>query len=207
MTTAALLVALGTGTAVSAQPSPSPTPSAPTSPASPSPSVAPSAHTKADAVIKDAQGTPVGSLEVEDRGSGKSIVTVAVAGLPPGFHGFHVHSKGVCDPTAKDPATGSPFFSAGSHLDTSSHPNHRGDLPNLLVGKDGTGGASYLTDRFSVEQLLTGQGTAIVVHSKPDNMANIPDRYAAGGKAGPDADTLKSGDSGARLACGVITGQ
>lgn len=162
----------------------------------------------AGAVIKDAAGQTVGSLKVEDAGGGKTRLTVGVSNLPAGFHGFHVHTKGVCEAQSKDPATGSPFFSAGGHwdLDSHSHDDHTGDLPNLLVGKDGSGTATMTTDRFTVAQLLDGDGSAIMVHSAADNHANIPDRYrTAAGAAGPDAETLKAGDSGGRIACGVIT--
>lgn len=162
----------------------------------------------AGAVIKNAEGQTVGSLQVEDAGNGKSKITVGVTNLPAGFHGFHVHAKGVCDAQSKDPDTGSPFFSAGGHLDLGSQPHdrHTGDLPNLLVGADGTATASSVTDRFQVSQLFDGDGSAIMIHDLADNYANIPDRYRnAAGEAGPDAETLKAGDSGSRIACGVIT--
>lgn len=163
----------------------------------------------AGAEIKNPDGRTVGSLRVEDAGNGKSKITVAVKGLPAGYHGFHVHAKGVCDPQSKDPATGSPFFSAGGHFDLGSHPHddHTGDLPNLLVGADGTGTATVVTDRFRVAQLFDGDGSSIMIHALADNHANIPDRYRnAAGEEGPDAETLKAGDSGGRIACGVITG-
>ncbi|WP_170990746.1 superoxide dismutase family protein [Herbidospora galbida] len=161
----------------------------------------------AGAVIKNPQGQTVGSLQIEDAGNGKSKVTVAVTSLPAGYHGFHVHAKGVCDPQSKDPATGSPFFSAGGHFDlgTHVHDHHTGDLPNLLVGADGTGTASAVTDRFQVPQLFDDDGSSIMIHALADNHSNIPDRYQnETGQKGPDAETLKAGDSGGRIACGVI---
>jgi superoxide dismutase, Cu-Zn family len=156
------------------------------------------------AVIHSADGRTVGSLRVEDEGDHRVRLTVDAKDLPPGWHGFHVHGKGVCDPKSRDPKTGSPFASAGAHLDlgSHSHPEHSGDLPSLLIGADGTGHAAVVTDRFPVSRLLSGEGTAIIIHALPDNQANIPKRYAANG---PDAETLKTGDSGKRLACGVIT--
>jgi Cu-Zn family superoxide dismutase len=131
---------------------------------------------------------------------------VVAKDLAPGYHGFHIHSVGVCDPTSKDPATGSPFFSAGSHfaLNPGDHPDHSGDLPDLLVGQDRTGSAFMVTDRFSVTQLLDKDGSAVIAHALPDNQANIPDRYNHHGQKSPDDATLKTGDSGGRLACGVI---
>jgi Cu-Zn family superoxide dismutase len=158
--------------------------------------------TQAGAVIKNTVGRTVGTLSVQDE-NGRSKITVTATGLAAGYHGFHIHAKGVCDAGSTDPVTGSPFFSAGPHfnLGTGSHPNHSGDLPALLVEADGTGSASVVTDRFRVRQLLEDGGRAIIIHALPDNQSNIPARYA---KA-PDAETLKTGDSGARLACGVIT--
>ncbi|MFI9571788.1 superoxide dismutase family protein [Microbispora rosea] len=160
--------------------------------------------TDASATLTNAQGQNVGTVHVENDENGGTEVTIRTTALPPGFHGVHVHDKGVCDPNSKDPATGSPFFSAGSHLGSGSHPGHTGDLPDLLVRGDGVGQASVVTDRFRVEDLLTGGGRSIVVHAKPDNQANVPDRYSRSGTAGPDAETLKAGDSGARIACGVF---
>ncbi|MCT9933253.1 superoxide dismutase family protein [Planotetraspora sp. A-T 1434] len=192
-TSLALVVALGTAAAV---------PGAAIADTPPSPPDA-----KADAVIKDAEGREVGTLHIEDAENGKSTVTVRAEGLPPGFHGFHVHSKGTCEAGSTDPATGSPFFSSGPHLGAGPHPEHTGDLPNLLVNKDGTAGATYVTDRFRVSGLVGDAGTSVIIHSKPDNNANIPERYSHEGKAGPDAETLKAGDSGSRIACGVISGE
>lgn len=158
----------------------------------------------AQALLKDAGGRTVGVLRLDDEDDGTTKVRVVVDHLPPGFHGLHIHAKGVCDPSSKDPATGSPFASAGPHLGSGSHPGHAGDLPNLLVRKDGKGAAAFLTDRFTVDRLRTSDGAAVIVHAHADNAAQIPDRYTHAGAAGPDAETLKAGDSGGRIACGVI---
>lgn len=159
------------------------------------------------AVIKDVNGRTVGSLRIADDGNGGPMVTITANGLPAGYHGFHIHAKGVCDPKSTDPSTGSPFFSAGPHFDLTSkaHPDHSGDLPDLLVNADGSGKASFATDRFRVGQLLDRDGSSIIVHALPDNQANIPARYRqADGTTGPDAETRKAGDTGRRIACGVI---
>ncbi|ETK35526.1 superoxide dismutase [Microbispora sp. ATCC PTA-5024] len=162
------------------------------------------AAVRAAAVLKDVKGQRVGTLRVEDGGNGRTRLTIRTSNLPPGFHGLHIHKKGVCDPRSTDPATGSPFFSAGPHLGSGSHPGHAGDLPGLLVARNGAGTASFVTDRFGVGDLLKAGGTSVVIHAKPDNEANVPARYTQSGKAGPDAETLKAGDSGGRIACGVI---
>ncbi|TDB86113.1 superoxide dismutase [Actinomadura sp. KC216] len=161
------------------------------------------------AQVTDVEGKEVGRLTVSGAGWGRQRVSVQVWNLPAGFHGFHVHAVGKCDPKAVDPNTGkvSPFLTAGGHLDLggpNNHGSHAGDLPNLQVGQNGRGMAETLTDRFRTQDLLDSDGSAIVVHALPDNHANIPERYESGGKKGPDADTLKAGDSGGRSACGVI---
>jgi superoxide dismutase, Cu-Zn family len=162
----------------------------------------------AKAVIKDTAGRNVGFLRVDHGLDDKSRLSISVTGLPAGYHGFHIHMKGVCDPRAIDPVTRSPFSSAGAHftIHPATHSGHSGDLPNLLVAEDGTGEATVVTDRFRVEQLFDGDGSSVIVHALPDNHSNIPDRYSRpGGGTGPDAETLKAGDSGGRVACGVIT--
>lgn len=165
----------------------------------------------AEAVIKDTAGKSVGFLRIDHRLYNKSRLTITVGGLPAGYHGFHIHMKGVCDPRAIDPVTRSPFASAGAHftIHPATHSGHSGDLPNLLVAEDGTGEATVVTDRFRVGQLFDSDGSSVVVHALPDNHSNVPDRYShpgdPTGDTGPDAETLKAGDSGGRVACGVIT--
>ncbi|WP_084516443.1 superoxide dismutase family protein [Microtetraspora niveoalba] len=164
-----------------------------------------------DATLRDAAGKRVGVLRIEDEGPQATRITVSVWGLPAGYHGFHVHTTGRCDARAVDPATGSPFTTAGTHLDpagSAHHGDHAGDLPALYVGRDGTGRTSFVTDRFRVTQLADSDGSAVVVHALPDNYGNIPSRYThpadATGTTGADATTLKAGDTGNRIACGVV---
>ncbi|QXJ21508.1 superoxide dismutase family protein [Actinomadura graeca] len=162
------------------------------------------------AQIRDVKGEVVGTLTVAPMGKQERL-SVRVMNVAPGFHGFHIHTTGKCDPNAVDPSTGkvSPFFTAGTHLNldsTHTHPSHSGDLPNLLVNQDGRGQGEAITDRFTAENLMDADGSAIIIHVNPDNHANIPDRYAtADGKKGPDAGTLATGDAGGRAACGVIS--
>ena len=62
------------------------------------------------------------------------------------------------------------------------------------------------TDAFTAEDLLAGPKTAIIIHEKADNFANIPpERYQqVNGNPPPDETTLATGDAGKRVACGVI---
>ncbi|GIH78626.1 superoxide dismutase family protein [Planobispora longispora] len=204
------------GTATPATPGPA-TPDGTTASPTGTGTVGPPVAISITAEIKDAKGTIVGSLTAKEDQDGKPQISITVSGLPTGYHGLHIHTKGVCDPGSVDPGTGSPFSSAGEHFSLGSepHPGHSGDLPDLLVGGNGTGSASFITDRFQLKQLADADGSAVVIHEKADNQANIPDRYNHPADtddpesettmtAGPDMETLKGGDSGARIACGVI---
>jgi superoxide dismutase, Cu-Zn family len=153
---------------------------------------------RATAVLHDAAGQRVGLAVFKER-RGKVTVSASVWGLAPEFHGFHVHAVGECVP---------PFTSALGHYNpgNAAHGAHAGDLPSLLVNQDGTGQLQFATDRFSISDLFDADGSALIVHAGRDNYANIPDRYIqqATGTPGPDAETLATGDAGARAACGVV---
>ena len=154
-------------------------------------------HGKRDVAVvalRDASGAKVGRVWMQERRrSGAVEVYAKVRGLTPGFHGFHVHTTGRCDPPG--------FTTAGGHFNPSgaSHGAHAGDLPSLLVNADGSGMLATTTDRFSLDDLRDADGAAVMIHSGPDNFANIPPRYGA-----PDQVTLDTGDSGTRVACGVV---
>ena len=158
------------------------------------------------AVLRTAEGTEVGAVQFSEVAAGTEVVA-EVQGLEPGFYGLHVHGTGLCEPESSAPGrpdTTGAFLSAGGHLgaDAGDHPEHTGDLPSLYVTEDGVGELTTVTDRFGVADLLADDdGSAVMVHSGPDNYANIPDRYAP---EGPDEDTLATGDAGSRLACGVV---
>jgi len=148
------------------------------------------------ATLKDAAGQDV--AVVEFRKSPRSAVKVIVTGkgLPPGFHGMHVHAVGSCEAPS--------FTSAGGHLKNagSSHSDHTGDLTSLYVKSDGTVSARFETDRFGLNTLRDTDGSAVMIHAGADNFGNIPTRYAPNG---PDQTTRDTGDSGARIACGPIS--
>ncbi|MCH8564511.1 superoxide dismutase family protein [Nesterenkonia sp. LB17] len=83
-----------------------------------------------------------------------------------------------------------------------THPGHAGDLPNLLVNQDRTGWLSLVSDRLAPEDLLSAEGSSVIIHAQADNHGNVPER-----NFGPDAETLTSGDSVSRVACGVVEEQ
>jgi Cu-Zn family superoxide dismutase len=144
----------------------------------------------ATATLKNADGKEVGKASFTPSKEGVKV-QVAVAGLPPGKHGIHLHAAAKCDPPD--------FKSAGPHFNpTEKHHGlhnpegaHAGDLPNLSVGKDGKAKATFTAKGATLGEgtgaLLGGDGTAIVIHADPD-----------------DEKTDPAGNSGARIACGVI---
>jgi superoxide dismutase, Cu-Zn family len=158
---------------------------------------------EAKAVLRDANGVRVGTLNFDGDGKG-TMVKVSLTGVTTGldgFHGLHIHAndgKAPCDPTVA-------FTNVGGHWNptAATHGQHLGDLPSILVQADGTGTARAVTGRFEPNAL---DGRAVILHAGPDNFANVPDRYSTGTPpiAGPDAATKATGDSGGRIACGII---
>lgn len=150
----------------------------------------------ATATVIGTDGEAVGTVTLTQWDEEKVLVESRIYGLEPGFHAFHVHGVGMCDPMADGP-----FTTAMGHFnpDGTTHGNHAGDLPSLLVMKDGTAMLSFVTDRFSLADLMDDDGSAIMIHAGFDNFANIPERY---GEA--DEATLSTGDAGARVGCGVV---
>ena len=146
---------------------------------------------KAQAELINSKGEKVGRVTLNQEG-GRVKISVEVSKLSPGLHAFHIHTVGKCDPP--DFATaGSHFNPYGKKHGTQNHEGpHAGDLPNLLVGGDGTGeteiSSTDVTLREGVNSLLSPQGTAFILHANPD-----------------DNQTDPSGKAGERIACGVIT--
>jgi superoxide dismutase, Cu-Zn family len=164
------------------------------------------------AQLKAPDGAPVANATFEFTG-GYATITVETVGtgqLSPGFHGLHIHGVGKCDANSVAPTGGAPgdFNSAGGHFQVPGHTSHpaSGDLTSLEVRSDGAAKLVTTTDSFSAKDLLAGEKTALIIHEKSDNFANIPpEKYSqVNGTPGPDEATLATGDAGKRVACGVI---
>lgn len=136
-------------------------------------------------------GDPIGSLSLRDTPGGLEIQP-ALAGLPPGEHGFHLHALGSCEPGMGEagPVAG---LGAGGHWDPdgSGHhdgPNgngHRGDLSRLIVAADGRAHEAVRAPRLQVSDLAA---KALIVHAGGDTYT----------------DTPPLGGGGARIACAVV---
>ncbi len=147
--------------------------------------------------LRNVGGVAIGKVVMSARSAKAPVeVRVTIRRQQQGFHGFHVHAVGTCEPPS--------FMSAAGHLkaDGAVHGAHRGDMPSLLVKRNGTASLRFTTDGFRIGDLRDADGSAVMVHAGPDNFANIPRRYAPDG---PDQATQDTGDSGVRVACGAIS--
>jgi Cu-Zn family superoxide dismutase len=141
--------------------------------------------------LMDAQDTQIGVSHLSQQGDGVEM-HVRVSGLEPGSeHGIHFHETGTCTPPA--------FESAGNHfnptgmqhgMDNPQGP-HVGDLPNIRAGDDGVADTTFVKAATQIRgdsaSLQRSGGIALVVHAGRDDQRTDP-----------------SGDSGDRIACGVV---
>ena len=143
---------------------------------------------KAVADLLGRDGSTMGTVTLTQSPHGV-LVAADVTGLEPGGHGFHIHAVGSCTPD---------FSAAGDHFNPENighglnHPSgvHPGDMPNIYAGTDGRVRADYFTDTITLDggvghTLFDADGSAIIVHEKPDSYGADP-------------------GAGARVACGVI---
>ncbi len=140
--------------------------------------------------LADGTGKAVGTATLTASSKGVSI-KLDVHDLTPGEHAIHVHATPKCD--------GPDFKSAGGHFNPDNKKHgmkaeggaHAGDMPNFTVGKDGKSKATVTAPGVTLgddaHSVFTGEGTALVIHAKADDMKTDP-----------------AGNAGDRIACGVI---
>jgi superoxide dismutase, Cu-Zn family len=148
------------------------------------------AVTSASARLIGPDGNAVGTALLTQTATGVRI-SVQASGLTPGEHGIHVHAVGQCDPPA--------FTSAGGHFNPLNRQHglqnpqgpHAGDLPNLMAPASGMANYVTTTDRITLGpgpiSIFDADGSAIVIHANADDHRTDP-----------------TGESGGRVACGVI---
>jgi Cu-Zn family superoxide dismutase len=147
-----------------------------------------------NAIDASGVGAAIGTITFRDTPQGL-MAEPKLTGLPAGPHGFHIHQNPDCGPgpgANNQPAAG---MAAGGHYDpqdTKAHhgphdkAGHLGDLPVLVVDKDGAANLPVLAPRLKVSNL---DGRSVMVHAGGDNYADQP---------------APLGGGGGRIACGVI---
>lgn len=144
---------------------------------------------RATASLAKADGSPVGRASATPDRAGLRV-RIETEGLAPGVYAAHIHRTGRCD--------GPSFESAGAHWNPTGQQHgfrnpsgrHRGDLPNLRVGADGRGELGFTIRGASLRGeygILDEDGAAVMLHAQADDYRTDP-----------------SGNSGARIACGVL---
>ena len=145
----------------------------------------------AKADLKGPDGKAFGTVTLREMPAGGVLLRLDASGLPPGEHGFHIHETGKCTPD---------FSAAGDHFAPRGHKHgtgekggpHAGDMPNIHVPASGSIVVEFFVPGVTLAKgeagsLFDDDGSAIVVHAKPDDYKSQP-----------------SGDAGGRIGCGVI---
>ena len=147
---------------------------------------------RASATLFDAGGRSVGTVQFTEGANAGVAVVGQFSGLTAGQHGIHLHTVGSCDAAGAFSTAGAHFNPDGRKhgLEATEGP-HTGDLPNVIATDAGFGVMTTVTKRFTLgagaTSLLDADGSAVVLHAATD-----------------DQHTDPSGNSGARIACGVI---
>jgi Cu-Zn family superoxide dismutase len=149
-------------------------------------STAPSAQARA--TLRNLTGKEVGRVSARETPTGL-LLQIEITGIEPGQHAVHFHEVGKCEP---------PFESAGAHANPGGKAHgflqnagpHAGDLPNIYVEQTGNARIELIAPQLALSGssgLLDDNGSALIVHEKPDDYRTDP-----------------AGASGGRIACGVL---
>ena len=130
--------------------------------------------------------TANGTVKFTQKGN-KVLVEAEIAGLTPGLHGFHIHEKGDCSAADGTSAGGHFNPTRQPHGDPNGHAHHIGDLPMLYADTDGRAKLHVELDWLALQGAESIVGKAVIIHAKLDDFTTQP-----------------TGNSGARVACGVI---
>jgi len=143
----------------------------------------------ASASLKPTQGNTVsGSIAFHEMAGGRVHVVADISGLKPGKHGFHIHEKGDC--SAPDATSAGGHFNpdAKPHAGPDSPEHHAGDFGNIEADASGKAHFETTVNFITVSDgPKSVKGRSVVVHLGVDDLKTQP-----------------SGNSGARVACGVV---
>ncbi|RGB31745.1 superoxide dismutase [Rhizophagus diaphanus] len=129
---------------------------------------------------------------IQESENGPTEIDIKIEGLAPGEHGFHVHEFG--DNTNGCTSAGPHFNPFGkNHGAPKDDDRHVGDLGNVTAGPDGKVATKITDDQIKLSGPNSVIGRTIVIHADVDDL----------GKGGHEL-SLKTGNAGDRLACGVI---
>lgn len=139
----------------------------------------------ARAELVDASGNTVATATLFQEDNGVRV-RIAEESVPAGEHGFHIHETGRCE---------APFSSAGGHFNPAARKHgfhnpqgpHAGDLVNLPASWSSGNVLETTSAGLMLESLFDADGSALIIHAGPDDYRTDP-----------------SGNSGDRIACGVI---
>jgi Cu-Zn family superoxide dismutase len=148
------------------------------------------AHVKpsAAAAAQPTMNNVTGMITFTEMAGNKVLVVGEISGLTPNTeHGFHIHETG--DLSAPDLSSAGPHFNPGAekHGGVHSSVRHVGDLGNIKSDSNGVAKVNVTADNATLQGTNAIVGRSIVVHAQADDLKTDP-----------------SGDSGARVAAGVI---
>lgn len=142
---------------------------------------------KAIAVLHPSAGSTVTGVVTFTEEPGGVHVVGKITGLTPGKHGFHIHEFGDC--SAPDASSAGGHFNPThqEHAGLETPKRHSGDMGNITADEEGTAHIDLVSSEIHLNGPLSCIGHSLIVHSDPDDLKTQP-----------------TGNSGGRMACGVI---